>query len=68
MDTRRFRSASRGEVLEQAIEAALHEIGVPGEGCPANIANAYKILEDALTQPITGSEIALAGADEKVAR
>lgn len=34
--------------LEQDIDRALSEIGVPGEGYPANVANAYKILSEAV--------------------
>lgn len=34
--------------LEHRIDAARAELGVPGEGYPANVANAYHILTNAL--------------------
>lgn len=34
--------------LEAAIRAALNELGVPGEGYPAPVANAHEILSNAL--------------------
>lgn len=39
---------SRVFYLEQSIDRALHNIGVPGEGYPANVANAHEILWEAV--------------------
>lgn len=42
--------------LEEAIDAALHELGVPDEHYPAPVANAVILLESALQPPIDESE------------
>ena len=49
------------EALREAIDAALHELGEPGPGYPAPVANAVDILRAALrdTRPDGGIEHAL---------
>lgn len=42
------RSEARVQVLEEALRVALDELGVPGVGYPAPVANAHKILSAAL--------------------
>ena len=42
----------RAKALAEAIDFAIHEIGVPNEGYPANVANAYDRLFDAACKDI----------------
>jgi hypothetical protein len=49
-----FRLPTVEDQLRQAIQAALNEVGVPGPGYPAPVANAVTILQRALA--IDGSE------------
>ena len=41
-------SASSTRAYRRALEQIRSELGVPGEGYPANVANAYRIADEAL--------------------
>lgn len=43
--------AQQAAAFERVIQRALNELGVPGDGYPANIANAVEILRERAKEP-----------------